>query len=179
MWNKFKKIIKCFFYFFKYKIVYRNKINMNLINSFSGKFSLKLDKNSKCNIGKFLMIDGPVYIKALGDSEINIGDNCFFNHNCNICAMSTIDIGNNCMFAYNVTIIDHDHKVSEGKITQKEFNKKNIIIGNNVWCGANVVILKGVKIGNNCIIAAGAVVNKDIPDNEIWGEVPAKKIKNI
>ncbi len=152
---------------------------MNLKNSFSGKFDLKVGKNSKCNIGKFLMIDGPVYIKILENSKINIGDNCFFNHNCCITAMDSITIGNDCMFANNVTIIDHNHTILNNKASKDNYDIKQITIGNNVWCGANVIILKGTKIGNNSIIAAGAVVNTNVPDNEIWGGVPARKIKNI
>lgn len=55
-------------------------------------------------------------------------------------------------------------------------NSKPIHIGNNVWIGANVTILKGVTIGDGAIVAAGAVVRQDIPNCEIWGGVPARKI---
>ena len=51
------------------------------------------------------------------------------------------------------------------------------VIEDNVWLGANVIVLRGVKIGENSVVAAGAVVVKDIPADEIWGGVPAKKIK--
>lgn len=179
MYSKLKKIIKCFCYFIKYKLVFGKKIKMNFKNSFNEKFILKLSKKSKCNIGKFLMVDGPAYVKALENAKINIGDNCFLNHNCSITAMEQIDIGNDCMFANNVTIIDHNHDINQGKISMNNFTKKKVTIGNNVWCGANAVILQGVTIGNNSIIAAGAVVTTDVPDNEIWGGIPAKKIKDI
>lgn len=52
-------------------------------------------------------------------------------------------------------------------------------IGNDVWIGGNVTILPGITIGNNVVVAAGAVVTKDVPDNTLAGEVPAKKIKDI
>lgn len=52
-------------------------------------------------------------------------------------------------------------------------------IGKNVWIGANAVILRGVSIGEGAIVAAGAVVNHDIPSHEIWGGVPAKKIRDL
>lgn len=51
-----------------------------------------------------------------------------------------------------------------------------IEIGNNVFIGANATVMPGVKIGNNCVVAAGAVLTRSIPDGEIWGGVPAKKI---
>jgi acetyltransferase-like isoleucine patch superfamily enzyme len=54
--------------------------------------------------------------------------------------------------------------------------EKEIVIGSNVWIGCNVVVLKGVGIGNSAVVAAGAVVTKSIPPYEIWGGVPAKKL---
>ena len=152
---------------------------MHFLNSFIGKFKLILNNKSTCTIGKFLMVDGPVYMKGLNNSKIVVGNNCFFNHNCCITSMDSIKIGNNCMFANNVTIIDHDHKIINNEILKNDYVTEEITIGNNVWCGANVVILKGCRIGNNSVIAAGAVVNTNVPDNEIWGGIPAKKIKSI
>ena len=56
---------------------------------------------------------------------------------------------------------------------------KPVTIGNDVWIGGNVTILPGVKIGNNVVVAAGAVVTKDVPDNVVVGGVPARIIKEI
>ena len=56
---------------------------------------------------------------------------------------------------------------------------KPVRIGNDVWIGGNVTILPGVTIGNNVVVAAGAVVTKDIPDNTLVGGVPAKKIRDL
>lgn len=179
IYSKIKKIIKSLYYYFKYKIIYGKKIKMNMLNSFSGKFSLVLKKKSKCHIDDFIMTEGPMYIKGLANSKINIGKNCFFNHNCSVTSMNSINIGNDCMFGNNVTIVDHDHDIVNGKIAKNIYTTGQITIGDNVWCGANVVILKDVNIGSNSIIAAGAVVNRDIPDNEIWGGVPARKIRDI
>ena len=57
--------------------------------------------------------------------------------------------------------------------------EKEIIIKDNVWIGANVVITRGVAIGNGAVVAAGAVVTTDVPPHEIWGGVPARRIKKI
>mgnify|MGYP002621381799 CR=1 FL=1 len=56
---------------------------------------------------------------------------------------------------------------------------KPVRIGNDVWIGGNVTILPGVRIGNNVVVAAGAVVTKDLADNALYGGVPARKIKDI
>jgi maltose O-acetyltransferase len=54
-----------------------------------------------------------------------------------------------------------------------------VTVGNNVWVGANCVLLPGITIGDNSLIAAGSVVSRDVPPNEIWGGVPARKLKDV
>ncbi|WP_306781645.1 acyltransferase [Agathobacter rectalis] len=97
------------------------------------------------------------------------------NHNCSITCAKEITIGGNCNLANNIVIVDHDHNIGDTGVVAG-LNSKLIYIGNNVWIGANVTILKGVIIGDDAIVAAGAVVRQDIPNCEIWGGVPARKI---
>lgn len=179
IFNKILKLIKSIFNVFKYKLLYRNRIRLHLINSIKGKINILLKGKSTCSIGKFLMTDGPLYLKADGNSNILIGDNCYFNHNCSITSLEEVIIGDNCMFGNNVVIVDHNHLITNKKISCKDFEKSKVKIGNGVWIGANTVILQGVKIGDNSVVAAGAIVTKDIDSKEIWGGVPAKKIKDI
>lgn len=162
--------------YLKYKLIYGKKIQLSAVNSIRGKLLIELQDKSECNIGKFLMSRGPLYMKAEDNGKIEIGEKCFFNHNCSITCVDKITIGDNCNFANNLVIVDHDHNFNEYGVTAG-LNKGSVKIGNNVWCGANVTILRGVTIGNGAIIAAGAVVNQDVPSYEIWGGVPAKFIK--
>lgn len=108
------------------------------------------------------------------------GEDCFFipyNYGTEPYLLS---FGDNVYIASGVTFVTHD--VAGMLFQSMEQEKKHvkrvgkIEIGNNVFVGANVTILYDVKIGNNVIIAAGAVVNRDVPDNTIFGGVPAKKI---
>ena len=80
------------------------------------------------------------------------------------------------MFANNLVIVDHDHDTSTGAATG-ELVASPVTIGNHVWCGANVTILKGVTIGDGAVIAAGAVITCDVGAHETWGGVPARCIK--
>ena len=89
-----------------------------------------------------------------------------------------IRIGDNCLIAPGVHIYTATHPISaEERIAGQEFGKP-IHIGDNVWIGGRAVINPGVKIGNNVVIASGAVITKDVPDNLIVGGNPARAIKN-
>ena len=177
-----KKIIigmRSFLLFLKYKILYGNSLKMKPINSIKERFRIELGKNATCKIGTFLMSDGPFYLKIGEKSSVSIGNCCFFNHNVSITANQSISIGNNCYFANNLVIVDHDHLMSAQENSGSAFSVGSVKIGDNVWVGANVTILKSVSIGDGAVIAAGAVVNKDIPAHELWGGIPAKKIKGL
>lgn len=173
-----KKVIigcKSVFTYMKYKILYGSRIQMAKINSLKGRIEIDLFSDAKCRIGNFLMTAGPFYIKCTDKAEITIGDNCFFNHNCSLMAAENIVIGNQCMFANNFVVVDHDHDRKDGKIL-KELVSAPVKIGNNVWCGANVTVLKGVTIGDGAVIAAGSVVNRDVAAYSVVAGVPARKI---
>jgi acetyltransferase-like isoleucine patch superfamily enzyme len=93
-----------------------------------------------------------------------------------------IIIGENCILAQKVSVIGANHDIEPNKVYRNqmwEANRSGVEIGNNVWIGANAIILPGVRIADNCVIGAGAVVTKNVPSNQIWGGVPAKLIRNV
>lgn len=110
--------------------------------------------------------------------NIHVGDNFYAGFNCTILDIAEVRIGDNCLIAPNVGIYTAGHSISPIN-RHKSGIAKPITIGNNVWIGGHVVIIGGVTIGDNSIIAAGSVVTKDIPSNSIFGGNPAKKIKDI
>ena len=131
----------------------------------SGKLHVSADRNSKVIVDKSAWFsDGNV--KVRDNAELIIKKGVYFNNNCFINARKKIVIGENSIFGPNEVIVDnnHDYKSESMKNT---FLTENIIIGQNVWVGANTVILSGVKIGNNSVIGAGTVVRKDVPENVI------------
>lgn len=159
-----------------YKVIYRKRIQLSVINSIRGGVHIELFRGASCSIGKFLMSRGPLYIKCTDGAAVKIGERCFFNNNCSITSAESVQIGDYCMFANNFVIVDHDHKIKDGAVTG-ELVAKPVCIGDNVWCGANVTILKGVTIGDGAVIAAGAVVNRDVEPHSVVGGIPARKIK--
>lgn len=119
-------------------------------------------------------------------SNISIGNNVFIGHNARFwCTLSSITIGNHVTFAPNVSIIagNHSYHIVGKWITDYEVNDKKkeddlpVVIESDVWVGTNVTILNGVKVERGAIIAAGAVVVKDVPAYAIVGGVPAKVLK--
>ena len=109
-----------------------------------------------------------------------IGRNTTINSSANFrFKKGKILIGENCLIARNVTIITQTYNIDkEVKISLDDTIVKDVTIGNNVWVGSNTVIMPGSRIGNGAVIGSGSVVTKCIPDNEIWGGVPARKIRS-
>ena len=122
---------------------------------------------------------GTMYYRSQG---VNIGSNCsFIGKKINFSSEQyLVTIGNNCRISFEVCFITHDGGTH---ILRKKFPEiciyGPIVIGNNVFIGARSMILPNVKVGNNVIIGAGALVTKSIPDNEVWGGVPARKICTV
>ncbi len=110
--------------------------------------------------------------------HIQIGDHCLISPGTNISSAQKISIGHNCMIAADVNISDCDwHGVYNR--TRPFRCTSSITIEDNVWIGLRAIIGKGITIGENSIVAAGAVVTEDVPSNSIVGGNPAKVIKKI
>ena len=174
--RKITLLVRTIVFYFKSKLLYGRSANVCLINSLKNKISVNLEKGSNLEIGRHLMVDGPLYIKCEQGASLTIGNRVFFNHNCSITAHSSISIGDECNIANNVVIVDHNHKLDSNGL-KEGFTFKEVSIGKKVWIGANSTVLQGVSIGDGAVIAAGAVVTKDVPSYEIWGGVPARFIK--
>lgn len=109
----------------------------------------------------------------------SMGDKCYYHPFKLPAEPHLISFGDNVFIATGVTLVTHD---MVNAVFANETGTSllpmvgKIEIGNNVFIGANATVMPRVKIGNNCVVAAGAVVTRSIPDGEIWGGVPAKKI---
>lgn len=126
----------------------------------------------------------PSYSNFRGLSNLSIGNNVHISMGATIfCTEAPLTIGNNVIFAPNVSIITGDHRINEiGVFMVNSKNKlpendQPVTIEDDVWCGINVTILKGVTIGRGSIIAAGSIVCKSCPPYSIIGGNPAKIIK--
>jgi len=131
----------------------------------------KIDRYTELNCSKkgIICINENAVIKRYSlidaaDGRIEIGRNVFINKNVTIVSKEMIRLGNNVSIGPNVCIYDHDHDI----FNKTGFVAKPIIIENDVWLGAGVIVLKGVTIGKGSVVAAGAVVTSDIPPYTIY-----------
>jgi len=138
---------------------------------------LIIKDQGKIKVGKKSMIYD--YVEIQSRNKIKIGNHFSINNFSRIVALNNIEIGDNVTIAQFVTILDHDHdfKFVNHSMILEGYKTKPISIGNNVWIADKVTILKGVNIGNNVIIGANSLVNKDIPDNSIAAGNPCSVIK--
>jgi|SRR5699024_5203325 len=109
--------------------------------------------------------------------NITIGKNVFFNTGCSFQDRGGINIGDGALIGMNVTIATLNHGLSLE--TRNTTYASPVNIGDNVWIGSSATILPGVTIGDNAVVAAGAVVTKDVPENTVVAGVPAKATKKI
>lgn len=109
--------------------------------------------------------------------NIHVGENVFINACCHFQDHGGVTLGDGCQIGHNVVFatLNHGQAPEDRGITYPA----PIVLGRNVWVGSNATILQGVTIGDNAIVAAGAVVTRDVPADIIVGGVPARPIKKI
>lgn len=140
--------------------------------------------------GNYNNVSVSIYLTK--DGQVKTGDYVYMNSNCKLHISNTLTIGNYCMFGPGVTIWDSDNhpldpeqrrqdaiSIPKGSLNAFRVGGGNVMIGDNVWIGMESLILGGVTIGENSVVAARSVVTKDIPANCMVAGVPAKVVKKI
>lgn len=152
------------------------KVLLNQMNNSSDPDEIRdlLSQILNCENQDFTVFT-PIYINY--GKHINIGTNVFINFDCTFLALGGITIEDDVLIGPKVSLVTENHPLNPKQ--RKGLIGKPILIKRNAWIGANATILPGVTIGENSIVAAGAVVSKDVPDNTVVGGVPAKFIKTI
>ncbi|MDE6597592.1 MAG: sugar O-acetyltransferase [Clostridia bacterium] len=109
--------------------------------------------------------------------NITVGKNVFINSGCCFQDQGGIEIGDNVLIGQQVVIATLNHELAPEN--RADMLPAPVKIGNGVWIGAHATVLPGITIGNGAVVAAGAVVTKDVPENTVVGGVPARVIKSI
>lgn len=158
------------------KLFHFNSFSGSLLSMISPLTEITLDKGGKLTIGKMFKMRDGAKIRVRNGAECNIGDRSSLSSNSIITCLDKIDIGSNVQISPNVFIYDHDHDFrTEGGINARKYKTAPIVIGDNCWIGCNTVILRGTKLGKNCVVGAGCVLKGEYPD----GVVIVQKRENI
>jgi acetyltransferase-like isoleucine patch superfamily enzyme len=149
-------------------------------------FSVEILNPENVCIGKNFQIRERVWIAAVTDHQggsmqrgkIEIGDYVVLTRDCILASAYHIDIGNSVVFGPGVIVYDYNHCFNELNVSvmRQGVSGSPVKIGDYSWIGARAVILPGVTIGRNCIVGAGGIVTKSLPDNSIAVGNPAKVI---
>lgn len=127
-----------------------------------------ISTDAKFDIKENVTINQSNYITVKSNAKLSIGKNTYITRG-TISCLGEVTIGENCILGEGMKIFDHNHQYTKEpfSVSKTDFSIGKVTMGNNVWTGANVIILKDVTIGNNVILGAGCVIHKDVPDNTI------------
>jgi acetyltransferase-like isoleucine patch superfamily enzyme len=136
----------------------------------------------RLELGPQVLLEPGVWLTAPDQARIRIGAGTFLNLGVMVAAVELVEIGAHCMFANGCFVTDGSHRFDDPELPvpwQGFTTRGPTRIGDNVWCGANVVITSGVTIGERAVIGANSVVTKDIPAHSIAAGVPARVVRRI
>jgi acetyltransferase-like isoleucine patch superfamily enzyme len=140
---------------------------------------LQITDGGVLSVGAGSFVDAGVRL-TVKRGKLSIGLRSHIGTGAIIVARNSIDIGNDVLMGEYVTIRDQDHRIDPGvRFSMSGFAESPIVIGNNVWLGSKVTVLRGVKIGSNVVVGANSVVTHDLPDNCVAVGAPARVVRHL
>jgi acetyltransferase-like isoleucine patch superfamily enzyme len=143
---------------------------------------LELLRAGRLELGPHVLFEPDVWITAGGTARVRIGGGTFLNLGVMVAAVELVEIGAHCMLANGTFVTDGNHRYDDPDrpVPWQGFTTKGPTrIGDNVWCGANVIVTSGVTIGERCVIGANSVVTGDIPAFSVAVGSPARVIHRV
>ena len=178
-----KNLISVMYSFIRFsvrKIFAPSSIFVHPIERVSPNVIVNVSKGAKLILGNRVRIHHGSKISSVGSGILKLGDNVAINQNCGIFSMERIEIGEGTELGPGVLIYDHDHDFrAPGGLKAGKFKTSPVVIGKNVWIGANSIILRGSTIGDNSVIGAGTIVTGNIPANSILTQKRENIIREI
>jgi acetyltransferase-like isoleucine patch superfamily enzyme len=139
-------------------------------------------QDDRLRIGEHVLLEPHVWLTCPRPARLSIGAGSFLNIGVMVAASNEVTIGEHCMFGNGTLVTDGNHRFDDPDtpVPYQGFTSKGPTrIGDNVWCGANVVITSGVSIGERCVIGANSVVTEDLPPFTVAAGAPAKALRTI
>jgi acetyltransferase-like isoleucine patch superfamily enzyme len=143
---------------------------------------LEMLREGRLEVGPHVLFEPGVWLTAQAPARIRIGEGTFLNLGVQVAAADLVEIGAHCMFANGCFVTDANHRFDDPQrpVPWQGFTSKGPTrVGDNVWCGANVVITSGVTVGERCVIGANSVVTTDLPAFSIAAGAPAAVLRPV
>ena len=143
---------------------------------------LEAFREGRLEVGAHTLFEPHVWITAPGAARVRIGGGSFLNLGVMIAAMELVEIGDHCMFANGCFVANAEHRFEDRDepVPWQGFTSKGPTrVGDNVWCGANVVVTGGVTVGERCVIGANSVVTRDLPPFSVAAGAPARVLRQV
>jgi len=143
---------------------------------------LEMLREGRLELGEGVLLEPGVWLTAPAPGRIAIGPGSFLNLGVMVAARELVEIGAHCMLANGCLVTDADHRFDdlERPVPWQGFASKGATrLGDNVWCGAHVVITSGVTVGERCVIAANSVVTHDLPPRTVAAGAPARVLRAL
>ncbi|MEJ5866159.1 acyltransferase [Pseudokineococcus sp. 5B2Z-1] len=145
--------------------------------SFGPRVDVRIGPGGRLDRGERCVVAGDFH--GVIDAPTTWGDDVFFNVGAYVCVFEGLTIGSRVMFGERVSIHDEDHVVGPVAPGAPRYRTSPVSIGDDVWVGANAVVLRGSRIGSGSVVAAGAVVRGEVPGGVLVAGVPAKVVREI
>ena len=160
------------------KLRFRGRLRTDGLAFVGPGVKLEIGRDARLYLGRWSWIGHGCKIRA-HEGEVRIGAKTVLGQECTISAFQHISIGRECIVADRVMLIDFDHGVveTERPIREQGIYKRDVNVGHNVWVGYGACFLRGVTVGDNCVVGTYAVVNRDVPSNAVVAGVPARVLR--
>jgi acetyltransferase-like isoleucine patch superfamily enzyme len=139
-------------------------------------------RDGRLQVGPGVLFEPGVWITMPAPARVRIGAGTFLNLGVMVAAAGLVEIGEHCMLANGCFVSDAEHRFDDpvAPVPWQGFTSRGATrIGDNVWCGANVVVTAGVTIGERCVIGANSVVTRDVPPFSVAAGAPARVLRTI
>ena len=151
----------------------RTPVHGNVLEAFAA---------GRLEVGEGTLLEPHVWITAPAPARVRIGAGCFLNLGVMVAALELVEIGDHCMLANGCVVTDADHRYDDPRLPvpwQGFTTKGPTRIGDNVWCGAHVVVTSGVTIGERCVVGANSMVTGDLPPFSLAAGAPARVVRSL
>ena len=160
------------------KLRFRGRLELEGICFVCPGVKLEIARGATLRLGRWSWLGAGTKIRV-HEGRVEIGAKSVLGQECTISAYQHVSIGRECIIADCVMLIDFDHGVTEVErpIRLQGIYKRDVRVGNNVWIGYGACVLRGVTVGDNCVVGTNSVLTREVPADAVVGGIPARVIR--